>query len=167
MPHKRNPVLTENLTGLARVIRSATLPAMENIALWHERDISHSSVERMIGPDATITLDFALTRLAAMIDKLIVYPDMMMANVERLRGLVHSQRVLLGLTQRGMSREDAYQAVQRNAMESWKGNASFLNLLKSDRDIGEYLSNDVIEELFDLQYHTKHVDTIFRRVFGE
>ncbi len=167
MPHKRNPVLTENLTGLARVIRSATLPAMENIALWHERDISHSSVERMIGPDATITLDFALMRLAEMIDKLIVYPDMMMANVDRLKGLVHSQRVLLGLTKRGMSREDAYQAVQRNAMESWKGNASFLNLLKSDRDIGEYLSNDVIEELFDLQYHTKHVDTIFRRVFGE
>ncbi len=167
MPHKRNPVLTENLTGLARVIRSATLPAMENIALWHERDISHSSVERMIGPDATITLDFALMRLAEMIDKLIVYPDMMMANVDRLKGLVHSQRVLLGLTKRGMSREDAYQAVQRNAMESWKGNASFLNLLKSDRDIGEYLSNDVIDELFDLQYHTKHVDTIFRRVFGE
>ena len=167
MPHKRNPVLTENLTGLARVVRSAVVPAMENVALWHERDISHSSVERMIGPDATVTLDFALIRLAGMMDKLIVYPDMMMANLDQLKGLVHSQRVLLGLTQRGMSREDAYQAVQRNAMDVWKGNAAFLNLLKSDRDIGEYLSNDELEELFDLGYHTKHVDTIFRRVFGE
>ena len=167
MPHKRNPVLTENLTGLARVVRSAVVPAMENVALWHERDISHSSVERMIGPDATVTLDFALIRLAGMMDKLIVYPDMMMANLEQLKGLVQSQRVLLGLTQRGMSREDAYQAVQRNAMDVWKGNAAFLNLLKSDRDIGEYLSNDELEELFDLGYHTKHVDTIFRRVFGE
>ncbi len=167
MPHKRNPVLTENLTGLARVVRSAVVPAMENVALWHERDISHSSVERMIGPDATVTLDFALMRLAGMMDKLIVYSDMMMANLEQLKGLVHSQRVLLGLTQRGMSREDAYQAVQRNAMDVWKGNAAFLNLLKSDRDIGEYLSNDELEELFDLGYHTKHVDTIFRRVFGK
>ena len=167
MPHKRNPVLTENLTGLARVVRSAVVPAMENVALWHERDISHSSVERMIGPDATVTLDFALMRLAGMMDKLIVYPDMMMANLEQLKGLVHSQRVLLGLTQRGMSREDAYQAVQRNAMDVWKGNAAFLNLLKSDRDIGEYLSNDELEELFDLGYHTKHVDTIFRRVFAK
>ena len=167
MPHKRNPVLTENLTGLARVVRSAVVPAMENVALWHERDISHSSVERMIGPDATVTLDFALIRLAGMMDKLIVYPDMMMANLEQLKGLVHSQRVLLGLTQRGMSREDAYQAVQRNAMDVWKGNAAFLNLLKSDRDIGEYLSNDELEELFDLGYHTKHVDTIFRRVFAK
>ncbi len=167
MPHKRNPVLTENLTGLARVVRSAVVPAMENVALWHERDISHSSVERMIGPDATVTLDFALMRLAGMMDKLIVYPDMMMANLDQLKGLVHSQRVLLGLTQRGMSREDAYQAVQRNAMDVWKGNAAFINLLKSDRDIGEYLSNDELEELFDLGYHTKHVDTIFRRVFGE
>ena len=167
MPHKRNPVLTENLTGLARVVRSALVPAMENVALWHERDISHSSVERMIGPDATVTLDFALMRLAGMMDKLIVYPDMMMANLDQLKGLVHSQRVLLGLTQRGMSREDAYQAVQQNAMDVWKGNAAFLNLLKSDRDIGEYLSNDELEELFDLGYHTKHVDTIFRRVFGE
>ena len=167
MPHKRNPVLTENLTGLARVVRSAIVPAMENVALWHERDISHSSVERMIGPDATVTLDFALMRLAGMMDKLIVYPDMMMANLDQLKGLVHSQRVLLGLTQRGMSREDAYQAVQRNAMDVWKGNAAFLNLLKSDHDIGEYLSNDELEELFDLGYHTKHVDTIFRRVFGE
>ncbi len=167
MPHKRNPVLTENLTGLTRVVRSAIVPAMENVALWHERDISHSSVERMIGPDATVTLDFALMRLAGMMDKLIVYPDMMMANLDQLKGLVHSQRVLLGLTQRGMSREDAYQAVQRNAMDVWKGNAAFLNLLKSDHDIGEYLSNDELEELFDLGYHTKHVDTIFRRVFGE
>ena len=167
MPHKRNPVLTENLTGLARVVRSALVPAMENVALWHERDISHSSVERMIGPDATVTLDFALMRLAGMMDKLIVYPDMMMANLDQLKGLVHSQRVLLGLTQRGMSREDAYQAVQRNAMDVWKGNAAFLNLLKSDHDIGEYLSNDELEELFDLGYHTKHVDTIFRRVFAK
>ena len=165
MPHKRNPVLTENLTGLARVVRSAVIPAMENVALWHERDISHSSVERMIGPDATVTLDFALMRLAGMMDKLLVYPDAMMMNLERLQGLVHSQRVLLGLTQRGMSREDAYQAVQRNAMDVWKGNAAFLNLLKSDREIGEYLSNDDIEELFDLGYHTKQVDTIFARVF--
>ena len=166
MPHKRNPVLTENLSGLARVIRSAIIPAMENVALWHERDISHSSVERMIGPDTTVTLDFALTRLASMMDKLIVYPDMMMANLDRLKGLVHSQRILLHLTQRGMSREDAYQAVQRNAMDVWKGNAAFLNILKSDRDIGEYLSNDDLEELFDLGYHTKYVDTIFQRVFG-
>ena len=165
MPHKRNPVLTENLTGLARVVRSAVIPAMENVALWHERDISHSSVERMIGPDATVTLDFALMRLAGMMDKLLVYPDAMMMNLERLQGLVHSQRVLLGLTQRGMSREDAYQAVQRNAMDVWKGNAAFLNLLKSDREIGEYLSNDDLEELFDLGYHTKQVDTIFARVF--
>ena len=165
MPHKRNPVLTENLTGLARIVRSAVIPAMENVALWHERDISHSSVERMIGPDATVTLDFALMRLAGMMDKLLVYPDAMMMNLERLQGLVHSQRVLLGLTQRGMSREDAYQAVQRNAMDVWKGNAAFLNLLKSDREIGEYLSNDDLEELFDLGYHTKQVDTIFARVF--
>ncbi|MED5357933.1 MAG: adenylosuccinate lyase [Pseudomonadota bacterium] len=165
MPHKRNPVLTENLTGLARVVRSAVIPAMENVALWHERDISHSSVERMIGPDATVTLDFALMRLAGMMDKLLVYPDAMMMNLERLQGLVHSQRVLLGLTQRGMSREDAYQAVQRNAMDVWKGNAAFLNLLKSDREIGEYLSNDDLEELFDLGYHTKQVETIFARVF--
>ena len=126
MPHKRNPVLTENLTGLARVVRSAVVPAMENVALWHERDISHSSVERMIGPDATVTLDFALMRLAGMMDKLIVYPDMMMANLDQLKGLVHSQRVLLGLTQRGMSREDAYQAVQRNAMDVWEGKCGFL-----------------------------------------
>ena len=166
MPHKRNPILTENLTGLARIVRSAVVPAMENVALWHERDISHSSVERMIGPDATVTLDFALMRMAGMMDKLLVYPDTMMANLDQLKGLVHSQRVLLGLTQQGMSREDAYQAVQRNAMDVWKGDASFLNLLKSDSEIGEYLSNDDLEELFDLGYHTKHVDTIFKRVFG-
>ena len=167
MPHKRNPVLTENLTGLARVVRSAVIPAMENVALWHERDISHSSVERMIGPDATVTLDFALVRLASLMDKLLVYPDTMMINLERLQGLVHSQRVLLGLTQRGMSREDAYQAVQRNAMDVWKGNAAFLNLLESDREIGEYLSNDELKELFDLSYHTKQVETIFTRVFED
>jgi adenylosuccinate lyase len=166
MPHKRNPILTENLTGLARVVRSAVVPAMENVALWHERDISHSSVERMIGPDATVTLDFALMRMAGMMDKLLVYPDTMMANLDQLKGLVHSQRVLLGLTQQGMSREDAYQAVQRNAMDVWKGDASFLNLLISDSEIGEYLSNDDLKELFDLGYHTKHVDTIFKRVFG-
>jgi adenylosuccinate lyase len=166
MPHKRNPILTENLTGLARIVRSAVVPAMENVALWHERDISHSSVERMIGPDATVTLDFALMRMAGMMDKLLVYPDTMMANLDQLKGLVHSQRVLLGLTQRGMSREDAYQAVQRNAMDVWIGDASFLNLLISDSEIGEYLSNDDLEELFDLGYHTKHVDTIFKRVFG-
>jgi adenylosuccinate lyase len=167
MPHKRNPILTENLTGLARIVRSAVVPAMENVALWHERDISHSSVERMIGPDATVTLDFALMRMAGMMDKLLVYPDTMMANLDQLKGLVHSQRVLLGLTQQGMSREDAYQAVQRNAMDVWKGDASFLNLLKSDREIGEYLSNGDLEELFDLGYHTKHVGTIFKRVFGD
>lgn len=167
MPHKRNPVLTENLTGLARVVRSAVVPAMENVALWHERDISHSSVERMIGPDSTVTLDFALIRLAGMMDKLLVYPDAMMANLERLKGLVHSQRVLLGLTQRGMSREDAYEAVQRNAMDVWKGDAAFLKLLQADSQISEFLSNDDLEELFDLGYHTKHVDTIFQRVFAD
>jgi adenylosuccinate lyase len=166
MPHKRNPILTENLTGLARIVRSAVVPAMENVALWHERDISHSSVERMIGPDATVTLDFALMRMAGMMDKLLVYPDTMMANLDRLKGLVHSQRVLLGLTQRGMSREDAYQAVQRNAMDVWESDTSFLNLLKSDSEISEYLSNDDLEELFDLGYHTKYVDTIFKRVFS-
>ena len=167
MPHKRNPVLTENLTGLARMIRSSVVPAMENIALWHERDISHSSVERVIGPDTTIALDFALIRLAGVIDKLVIYPKKMMANLNELKGLVHSQRVLLTLTQRGMSREDAYFAVQRNAMDVWKGNAAFLNLLKSDRDIGEYLSNDELENLFDLDYHTRNISTIFVRVFNE
>ena len=159
--------MSENLTGLARIVRASVMPAMENIALWHERDISHSSVERMIGPDATITLDFALIRLAKMMENLLVYPDVMMSNLDRLKGLVHSQRILLGLTQRGMSRENAYQAVQRNAMDVWRGNAAFVNLLKSDQEIGEYISNDELEALFDLSYHTKHVDTIFKRVFSD
>ena len=167
MPHKRNPVLTENLTGLARIVRSAVTPALENVALWHERDISHSSVERMIAPDTTVTLDFALNRLAEVVEKLVVYPEQMQRNLDLLGGLVFSQRVLLMLTQKGMSREGAYTAVQRNAMEVWKGNASFLALLKADREIGEFLSNDELAELFDMRYHTRHVDTIFRRVFGE
>lgn len=167
MPHKRNPVLTENLTGLARMIRAYALPAMENVALWHERDISHSSVERMIGPDATVTLDFALVRLAGVIDKLVVYPENMQANLDRLGGLVHSQRVLLALTQKGVSREDAYRLVQRNAMPVWRGEGDFLTLLKNDKDVRASLSEDEIEENFDLGYHFKHVDTIFQRVFGE
>jgi adenylosuccinate lyase len=166
MPHKRNPVLTENLTGLARIVRSAVIPALENVALWHERDISHSSVERMIGPDATVTLDFALNRLADVVEKLMVYPENMQRNLDLLGGLVFSQRVLLMLTQKGMSREGAYTAVQRNAMEVWKGNASFLALLKADKEIGQFLSNDELADLFDMRYHTKHVDTIFKRVFG-
>ena len=166
MPHKRNPVLTENLCGLTRLVRSTVTPALENVALWHERDISHSSVERVIAPDATIALDFALSRLAGVVDKLLVYPEAMKANLDRLGGLHNSQRVLLALTQKGMSREDAYRAVQRNAMEVWHGNGAFLNLLKADQDIAEYLSNDEIEALFDLTYHTKNVDTIFQRVFG-
>ncbi len=166
MPHKRNPVLTENLTGLARVVRAAVVPALENVALWHERDISHSSVERVIGPDATIGLDFSLGRLTGMMDKLVVYPDAMQLNLDRLKGLVHSQRVLLALTQKGMSREDSYRVVQDNAMEVWKSDATFVNLLKSDREIAEYLSHDELEALFDLGYHTRHVDTIFKRVFG-
>jgi adenylosuccinate lyase len=167
MPHKRNPVLTENLTGLARLVRGMALPAMENVALWHERDISHSSVERMIGPDATVTLDFALARLTGVIDKLLVYPDNMQKNLDRLGGLVHSQRVLLALTQKGASREDAYSLVQRNAMKVWEQGADFLTELKADPDVTALLSNAEIEEKFDLGYHTKHVDTIFRRVFGE
>ncbi len=166
MPHKRNPVLTENLTGLARMVRSYALPAMENVALWHERDISHSSVERMIGPDATITLDFALARLTNVIDKLLVYPQNMQKNLDRLGGLVHSQRVLLALTQKGTSREDAYCLVQRNAMPVWRGEGDFLTLLKADADVTARLSAKEIEECFDLGYHLKHVDTIFRRVFG-
>ncbi len=166
MPHKRNPVLSENLTGLARMVRAAVVPALENVALWHERDISHSSVERMIAPDATVTLDFALARLAQLIDQLIVYPDAMKANLERLGGLHDSQRVLLALTQKGMSREDAYDAVQRNAMEAWRGNAGFLNLLQADGEIGAYLDDGEIEALVDLSHHLKHVDTIFKRVFG-
>lgn len=167
MPHKRNPVLTENLTGLARLVRSAVTPALENVVLWHERDISHSSVERGIGPDATAHLDFALKRLAGVIEKLVVYPENMKLNLERLGGLVHSQRVLLALTQKGMSREAAYAAVQRNAMPVWRGQGKFLTLLIDDKEISNYLSRKDIEELFDLGYHTKHVKTIFKRVFGE
>ena len=166
MPHKRNPVLTENLTGLARLVRSATIPAMENVALWHERDISHSSVERGIGPDATVHLDFALRRLTGVVDKLLVYPENMQRNLDRLGGLVHSQRVLLALTQKGMSREDSYAAVQRNAMPVWRGEGQFLPLLKADADVSKHLTDDELEALFDLGYHTRHVDTIFTRVFG-
>ena len=167
MPHKRNPVLTENLTGLARMVRSYALPAMENVALWHERDISHSSVERMIGPDATVTLDFALARLTGVVDKLLVYPEQMQRNLDRLGGLVHSQRVLLALTQAGVSREDAYRLVQRNAMPVWRGEGDFLTLLQADQEVTAALKPEAIAECFDLGYHLKHVDTIFRRVFGE
>ena len=167
MPHKRNPVLTENLTGLARMVRSAVTPAMENVALWHERDISHSSVERMIAPDSTITLDFALARLAGVVDKLVVYPANMRKNLDRLGGLIHSQRVLLALTQNGVSREDAYSWVQRNAMPVWRGEGDFLGLLKADKDVSRALSHAELEALFDLGYHFKQVDTIFARVFGE
>ena len=167
MPHKRNPVLTENLTGLARIVRAAVTPALENVALWHERDISHSSVERMFAPDATVTLDFALNRLTHVIDKLLVYPESMQKNLDRLGGLVHSQRVLLALTQKGVSREDSYRLVQRNAMPVWRGEGDFLTLLKADPDVSARLSVAEIEELFDLGYHFKQVDTIFRRVFGE
>ncbi len=166
MPHKRNPVLSENLTGLARLVRAAVTPALENVALWHERDISHSAVERVLGPDTTIALDFALARLAGVVDKLIVYPEAMRRNLDRLGGLVHSQRVLLALTQAGMSREDAYRAVQRSAMTAWENGGDFLALLKADKDLAEYLSADDLAAQFDLAYHTKHVDTIFRRVFG-
>jgi adenylosuccinate lyase len=165
MPHKRNPVLTENLTGLARLVRGMVIPALENVALWHERDISHSSVERMIGPDATITLDFALARLTGVVDKLIVYPKNMRKNLDRLGGLIHSQRVLLALTQKGISREDAYAYVQRNAMPVWRGEGDFLSLLKKDPDVSTALSATELEELFDLDYHLKHIDTVFRRVF--
>jgi adenylosuccinate lyase len=167
MPHKRNPVLTENLTGLARLVRGMVVPALENVALWHERDISHSSVERMIGPDATITLDFALVRLTGIVDKLIVYPENMRKNLDRLGGLIHSQRVLLALTQKGVSREDAYTYVQRNAMPVWRGEGDFLSLLKKDRDVSKALRATELEALFDLDYHLKHVDTVFRRVFGD
>jgi adenylosuccinate lyase len=167
MPHKRNPVLSENITGLARLVRSMTMPAMENVALWHERDISHSSVERMIAPDATITLDFALARLTQVIDKLIVYPANMKKNLDRLGGLVHSQRVLLALTQKGISREEAYTLVQRDAMPVWRGEGEFLVLLKGDKDVRKVLSDAELEELFDLGYHLKNIDFIFKRVFGE
>nr|CAD6604157.1 adenylosuccinate lyase [Rhizobium sp. Khangiran2] len=167
MPHKRNPVLTENLTGLARMVRSYAMPAMENVALWHERDISHSSVERMIGPDATVTLDFALARLTSVIDKMLVYPENMINNMNKFRGLVHSQRVLLALTQAGVSREDAYRLVQRNAMKVWEQGKDFREELLADQEVRAALSEEDIREKFDLGYHTKHVDTIFRRVFGE
>ncbi|HRO13003.1 adenylosuccinate lyase [Amaricoccus sp.] len=166
MPHKRNPVLTENLTGLARLVRMAVVPAMEDVALWHERDISHSSVERAIGPDATVTLDFALARLTGVMDRLVVYPENMMRNMNRFRGLIHSQRVLLALTQKGVSREAAYAMVQRNAMKVWEAGADFMAELKADPEVRAVLSEAEIEDKFDLAYHTKHVDTIFRRVFG-
>ncbi len=166
MPHKRNPVLTENLTGLARLVRMAVVPAMENVALWHERDISHSSVERMIGPDTTITLDFALARLTGVIEKLLVYPENMMKNMNKFRGLVHSQRVLLALTQAGVSREDSYRLVQRNAMKVWERGKDFLEELLADSEVMAALSEAEIREKFNLDYHTKHVDTIFKRVFG-
>ncbi|MGJ4918046.1 adenylosuccinate lyase [Bradyrhizobium sp. HKCCYLRH2060] len=167
MPHKRNPVLSENLTGLARMVRAYVTPAMENVVLWHERDISHSSVERMIGPDATVTLDFALMRLAGLIEKLLVYPANMEKNLDKLGGLVHSQRVLIALTQKGASREDSYRLVQRNAMPVWRGEGDFRTLLKADADVKKYLTDAEIDEQFDLGYHLKHVDTIFKRVFGE
>jgi adenylosuccinate lyase len=167
MPHKRNPVLAENLTGLARMVRSAVTPALEDVALWHERDISHSSVERMIGPDATITLDFALARLTDVVDKLVVYPETMLKNLDRLGGLINSQRVLLALTQKGVSRDDAYAIVQRNAMRAWRSEGEFLKLLKADKDVAKALSADELEALFDLGYHLKHVDAIFERVFGK
>jgi len=166
MPHKRNPVLTENLTGLARLVRSAVTPAMENVVLWHERDISHSSVERGIGPDATVHLDFALKRLAGVIDKLVVYPENMQKNLNRLGGLIHSQRIMLALTQKGLSREDSYAAVQRNAMPVWRGEGNFLDLLMADKEVAAVMKPVELEALFDLGYHTKHVDTIFNRVFG-
>jgi len=168
MPHKRNPVLTENLTGLARVVRAAVIPALENVALWHERDISHSSVERYIGPDATITLDFALARLTGVIDKLLVYPERMQRNLDRMGGLVHSQRVLLALTQAGLTRDDSYRLVQRSAMKVWEsdGALSLLDLLKADSEVSAALSPAQLEELFNLDYHFKAVDTIFARVFG-
>jgi adenylosuccinate lyase len=167
MPHKRNPVLSENLTGLARMVRAYVTPALEDVALWHERDISHSSVERMIGPDATVTLDFALHRLAGLIERLVVYPENMQKNLDHLGGLIHSQRVLLALTQKGAPREDAYRLVQRNAMKAWQGGSDFLSLLKTDPEVRKYLSDAELAANFDLGYHLKGVDTIFKRVFGE
>jgi adenylosuccinate lyase len=166
MPHKRNPVLSENLVGLARMVRAYVTPALEDVTLWHERDISHSSVERMIGPDATVTLDFALARLAGVIDKLVVYPDNMRKNLDRLGGLVHSQRVLLALTQKGVAREEAYRLVQRNAMKAWQDGGDFLTLLEADQDVRKHLSEAELTANFDLDFHFSHVDTIFRRVFG-
>ncbi len=167
MPHKRNPVLTENITGLARIVRSHVGPALENVTLWHERDISHSSVERMIGPDGTITLDFMLARLTGVIEKLVVYPQNMKRNLDALGGLVHSQRILLALTQAGMSREDAYEAVQRNAMDVWRNGGDFLAALTADKAIAAHMTGGELAEFFDLGYHTRHVETIFARVFGE
>lgn len=165
MPHKRNPVMTENLTGLSRLVRMCVIPAMENVALWHERDISHSSVERNIGPDATITLDFALFRLTSVIDKLVIYPENMIANMNKFKGLIHSQRVLLALTQKGVSREDSYSLVQQNAMRVWEQGADFLTELKADPDVMKVMTVEEIEDKFDLEYHTKHVGTIFKRIF--
>jgi adenylosuccinate lyase len=167
MPHKRNPVLSENLAGLSRMVRAYVTPAMENVVLWHERDISHSSAERMIAPDATVTLDFALIRLAGLIEKLLVYPANMQKNLDRLGGLVHSQRLLIALTQKGCSREDAYKLVQRNAMPVWRGEGDFRSLLKQDAEVKKFLTDAEIDQQFDLGYHFKHVDTIFQRVFGE
>ena len=166
MPHKRNPVLSENVVGLARMVRAYVVPALENVTLWHERDISHSSVERMIGPDATVTLDFAIARLTGIVDKLIVYPENMQKNLDRLGGLVHSQRVLLALTQKGVTREDAYRLVQRNAMKAWAGEGDLLSLLKADKDVRKHLSEAELAEKFNLNFHFAHVDAIFRRVFG-
>ena len=166
MPHKRNPVLTENLTGLARLVRSAVVPALENVALWHERDISHSSVERGIGPDATVHLDFALRRLAGVMERLVIYPENMLKNLDRLGGLVHSQRVMLALTQKGVGREDAYAAVQRNAMKVWRGEGRFIDFLKEDPDVRSHMTDEELEDLFDLDYHFKHVNGVFDRVFG-
>ena len=166
MPHKRNPILTENLTGLARLVRSAVIPALEDVALWHERDISHSSVERGIGPDATVHLDFALRRLAMVMERLVVYPDNMAKNLDRLGGLVNSQRVMLALTQKGVAREAAYAAVQRNSMKVWRGEGNFRDLLKADPEVGDRLSDAELDALLDMAHHTKHVDTIFARVFG-
>jgi len=167
MPHKRNPILTENLTGLARIVRMAVVPAMENVDLWHERDISHSSVERMIGPDATVTLDFALARLTNVMANLVIYPDNITKTLNQMGGLVFSQRVLLALTQAGVSREDSYKIVQRNAMKVWDGEGDLLSILKTDADVTDRIDSATLESLFDLGYHTKHVDTIFKRVFGE
>ena len=167
MPHKRNPVLTENVTGLARMVRSYAIPAMENVALWHERDISHSSVERYIGPDATITLDFALARMTGVMEKLVVYPERMQKNLDATHGLVHSQRVLLALTQAGLAREDSYRLVQKNAMRAWNGEGDRLTLLKADPEVAKALPADKLEAMFDLGYHLKQVDTIFGRVFGK
>jgi adenylosuccinate lyase len=167
MPHKRNPVLSENITGLARMVRAYVTPALENVALWHERDISHSSVERMIGPDATGTLDFALTRLASIVDKLVVYPANMRKNLDLLGGLMHSQRVMIALTQKGVAREDAYAIVQRNAMKAWQGEGDFLSFLTADKDVRKHLSEAELKANFDLDHHLRHVDTIFERVFGK